>query len=291
MPDASTALRQSLSIMHKLCRFTPHFEALPMKLATWNVNSLNVRLPQVLDWLQTQATDAPVDVLALQETKLTDDKFPRADIEASGHQVAYFGQKTYNGVALISRHPLQDVVHNIPGFEDDMARVISATVLGVRVIGAYFPNGQAPDSDKFVYKMRWLEALHQYVLTSLQTHPQLVLMGDYNITWDDRDVWDPVGLAGTIHCTDAERAHFKNLLDLGLVDAFRQFDQPEKSYSWWDYREFGFRRNRGLRIDHILVSPALKDQLTACTIDKAPRKNERPSDHTPVVVDIALPPA
>ena len=261
-----------------------------MKLATWNVNSLNVRLPQVLDWLQAQPAQAPIDVLALQETKLTDDKFPRAEIEASGHQVAYFGQKTYNGVALISRHLLEDVVNNIPGFEDDMARVISATVQGVRVIGAYFPNGQAPDSDKFVYKMHWLEALHQYVSASLQTHPQLVLMGDYNITWDDRDVWDPVGLAGTIHCTDAERAHFKNLLDLGLVDAFRQFEQPEKSYSWWDYREFGFRRNRGLRIDHILVSPSLVAQLTACTIDKAPRKNERPSDHTPVVVDIALPP-
>jgi exodeoxyribonuclease-3 len=262
-----------------------------MKLATWNVNSLNVRLPQVLDWLQAQSAQVPIDVLALQETKLTDDKFPHAEIEASGHHVAYFGQKTYNGVALISRLPLQDVVNNIPGFEDDMARVISATVQGVRVIGAYFPNGQAPDSDKFVYKMRWLEALHQYVLTSLQTHPQLVLMGDYNITWDDRDVWDPVGLAGTIHCTDAERAHFKNLLDLGLVDAFRQFEQPEKSFSWWDYREFGFRRNRGLRIDHILVSPSLVAQITACTIDKAPRKNERPSDHTPVVVDIALPPA
>ena len=261
-----------------------------MKLATWNVNSLNVRLPQVLDWLQAQSAQAPIDVLALQETKLNDDKFPRAEIEASGHHVAYFGQKTYNGVALISRHPLEDVVNNIPGFEDDMARVISATVQGVRVIGAYFPNGQAPDSDKFVYKMHWLEALHQYVSASLQTHPQLVLMGDYNITWDDRDVWDPVGLAGTIHCTDAERAHFKNLLDLGLVDAFRQFEQPEKSYSWWDYREFGFRRNRGLRIDHILVSHTLKAQLTACTIDKAPRKNERPSDHTPVVVDIALPP-
>ncbi len=261
-----------------------------MKLATWNVNSLNVRLPQVLDWLQAQATEAPIDVLALQETKLTDDKFPHAEIEASGHHVAFFGQKTYNGVALISRHPLQDVVNNIPGFEDDMARVISATVQGVRVIGAYFPNGQAPDSDKFVYKMRWLEALHQYVRESLQTHPQLVLMGDYNITWDDLDVWDPVGLAGTIHCTDAERAHFKNLLDLGLVDAFRQFEQPEKSYSWWDYREFGFRRNRGLRIDHILVSPSLVARLTACTIDKAPRKNERPSDHTPVVVDIAHPP-
>jgi len=262
-----------------------------MKLATWNVNSLNVRLPQVLDWLQAQSAQVPIDVLALQETKLTDDKFPHAEIEASGHHVAYFGQKTYNGVALISRHPLQDVVNNIPGFEDDMARVISATVQGVRVIGAYFPNGQAPDSDKFVYKMRWLEALHQFVLASLEAHPQLVLMGDYNITWDDRDVWDPVGLAGTIHCTDAERAHFKNLLDLGLVDAFRQFEQPEKSFSWWDYREFGFRRNRGLRIDHILVSPSLVAQITACTIDKAPRKNERPSDHTPVVVDIALPPA
>ena len=171
-----------------------------------------------------------------------------------------------------------------------MARVISATVQGVRVIGAYFPNGQAPDSDKFVYKMRWLEALHAYVQSSLQTHPHLVLMGDFNITWDDRDVWDPVALAGTIHCTDVERAHFKNLLDLGLVDAFRQFEQPEKSYSWWDYREFAFRRNRGLRIDHILVSQALVPKVRACTIDKAPRKNERPSDHTPVVVDIALAP-
>jgi exodeoxyribonuclease-3 len=260
-----------------------------MKLATWNVNSLNVRLPQVLDWLQAQADSGPMDVLALQETKLTDDKFPRNEIEGSGHQVAYFGQKTYNGVALISRHPLHDVVHNIPGFADDMARVISATVQGVRVIGAYFPNGQAPDSDKFVYKMRWLEALHSYVQHSLQAHPQLVLMGDYNITWDDRDVWDPVALAGTIHCTDAERAHFKALLDLGLVDAFRLFDQAEKSYSWWDYREFAFRRNRGLRIDHILVSQALSGLVQSCTIDKAPRKNERPSDHTPVVVDIKLP--
>jgi exodeoxyribonuclease-3 len=260
-----------------------------MKLATWNVNSLNVRLPQVLDWLHTQTASVPVDVLALQETKLTDDKFPRAEIEGTGHQVAYFGQKTYNGVALISRHPLTDVVHNIPGFEDDMARVISATVQGVRVIGAYFPNGQDPESDKFVYKMRWLQALHQYVQHSLQTHPQLVLMGDYNITWDDRDVWDPVALAGTIHCTDAERAHFKALLDLGLVDAFRLFEQAEKSYSWWDYRDFAFRRNRGLRIDHILVSQALRSQVQSCTIDKAPRKNERPSDHTPVVVDILLP--
>ena len=259
-----------------------------MKLATWNVNSLNVRLPQVLDWLQTQATDAPVDVLALQETKLTDDKFPRADIEASGHQVAYFGQKTYNGVALISRHPLQDVVHNIPGFADDMARVITATIQGVRVVGAYFPNGQAPDSDKFVYKMAWLAALQQWLKDELTRHDKLVLMGDFNITVDDRDVWDPVALAGTIHCTDEERAHFQALIDLGLVDAFRLFEQPEKSYSWWDYREFAFRRNRGLRIDHVLVSNGLKPQVRACTIDKAPRKNERPSDHTPVIATLSL---
>jgi exodeoxyribonuclease-3 len=240
-----------------------------MKIATWNVNSLSVRLPQVLDWL----TANPTEVLALQELKLTDDKFPVAAFTEAGYQAQWFGQKTYNGVALISKTEGADVVKNIPGFEDDMARVISATVQGVRVIGAYFPNGQAPDSDKFVYKMRWLEALHAYVQSSLQTHPNLVLMGDFNITWDDRDVWDPVALAGTIHCTDVERAHFKNLLDLGLVDAFRQFDQPEKSYSWWDYREFAFKRNRGLRIDHILVSQALVPKLRTCTIDKAPRKN------------------
>ncbi|NBX55544.1 MAG: exodeoxyribonuclease III [Betaproteobacteria bacterium] len=259
-----------------------------MKLATWNVNSLNVRLPQVLGWLNAQTASAPVDVLALQETKLSDDKFPRSEIEGSGHQVAYFGQKTYNGVALISRHPLREVVNNIPGFDDDMARVISATVQGVRVIGAYFPNGQDPESDKFVYKMRWLQALNQFVKDSLQTYPQLVLMGDYNITWDDRDVWDPEALAGTIHCTDAERAHFKALLDLGLVDAFRLFEQADKSFSWWDYRDFAFRRNRGLRIDHILVSQALGALVRSCTIDKSPRKNDRPSDHTPVVVDIDL---
>ena len=225
-------------------------------------------------------------MLALQETKTTDDKFPRADIEAAGYQVAFFGQKTYNGVALISKHPITDVVHNIPGFADDMARVITGTVKGVRVVGAYFPNGQAPDSDKFVYKMAWLTALHQWLKDELTRHDKLVLMGDYNITVDDRDVWDPVALADTIHCTVEERAHFQALIDLGMVDAFRLFDQAEKSYSWWDYREFAFRRNRGLRIDHILVSQALKNQVVACNIDKAPRKNERPSDHTPVIVHL-----
>jgi exodeoxyribonuclease-3 len=169
-----------------------------------------------------------------------------------------------------------------------MARVITGTVQGVRVIGAYFPNGQAPDSDKFVYKMKWLDALRAWLHTELHQHPKLVLMGDFNITVDDRDVWDPVGLAGTIHCTAEERAHFQGLLNLGLSDAFRLFEQPEKSYSWWDYREMAFRRNRGLRIDHVLVSQALKDLTQACVIDKAPRKNERPSDHTPVVVTLAL---
>lgn len=257
-----------------------------MKLATWNVNSLTVRLPQVLEWLSAQNEQGGMDVLALQETKTTDDKFPKAEIEAAGYQVAFFGQKTYNGVALIAKHPITEVVQNIPGFADEMARVITATVNGVRVVGAYFPNGQAPDSDKFVYKMNWLNALQGFIKDELTRHDKLVLMGDYNITWDDLDVWDPVAMAGTIHCTDEERAHFKALLDLGLTDAFRLFEQAPKSYSWWDYREFAFRRNRGLRIDHILVSAALVKSVSACVIDKAPRKNERPSDHTPVVVSL-----
>ena len=253
-----------------------------MQLATWNVNSLTVRLPQVLDWLSAN----PVDALVLQETKTTDDKFPLDAIEAAGYHVAFFGQKTYNGVALLSRSEITEVVKNIPNFEDDMARVIAGTVAGVRVIGAYFPNGQAPDSDKFVYKMRWLEALQTWLHEELKQHPKLVLMGDFNITLDDRDVWDPVGLKDTIHCTVEERAHFQALIDLGTHDAYRLFEQAEKSYSWWDYREFAFRRNRGLRIDHILVSDALKASVQACVIDKAPRKNERPSDHTPVVVTL-----
>jgi exodeoxyribonuclease-3 len=254
-----------------------------MQLATWNVNSLTVRLPQVLDWLAAN----PVDALVLQETKTTDDKFPKEAIEAAGYKVAFFGQKTYNGVALLSRSDATEVVKNIPGFDDDMARVIAGTVDGVRIIGAYFPNGQAPDSDKFVYKMRWLEALNDWVREELKQHPKLVLMGDFNITVDDRDVWDPIGLKDTIHCTVAEREHFQALIASGMHDAYRLFDQPEKTYSWWDYREFAFRRNRGLRIDHILVSEALKPAVQACVIDKAPRKNERPSDHAPVMVTLS----
>jgi exodeoxyribonuclease III len=254
-----------------------------MKLATWNVNSLAVRLPQVLDWLAAQAqADTPVDVLVLQETKLTDDKFPQAQIEAAGYAVQWFGQKTYNGVALISRVGALDVVKNMPGFEDPQARVITATVAGVRVIGAYFPNGQAPDSDKFAYKMRWLAALRDWLQAELALHPQLVLMGDFNIAPEDRDVYDPVALAGTIHCTPEERAHFQGLLGLGLLDTFRHFEQPPRLWSWWDYRNLAFRKNQGLRIDIILASTALLPQVQACSIDKLPRKNERPSDHAPV---------
>jgi exodeoxyribonuclease-3 len=253
-----------------------------MKIATWNVNSLSVRLPQVLDWLAAN----PTDVLALQELKLTDDKFPVAAFNEAGYQAQWFGQKTYNGVALISRNEGVEVVKNIPGFEDEMSRVIAATYGDVRVIGAYFPNGQAPDSDKFVYKMRWLDALRDWVGSEMKKHPNLVLLGDYNITFDALDMWDPIALAGTIHCTDAEREKLQALIDLGLTDSFRLFEQPEKSYSWWDYREFAFRRNRGLRIDHILISQALKARATACVIDRAPRKNERPSDHAPVVLTL-----
>ena len=254
-----------------------------MRLATWNVNSLAVRLPQVLAWLETH----PVDVLVLQETKLTDDKFPQAEIEAAGYSVAFHGQKTYNGVALLSRGvPAQDVVKNIPGLDDDMARVITGTVGGVRVIGGYFPNGQAPDIDKFVYKMRWLDALRGFVASEMARHPQLLLMGDFNIAPEDRDVFDPVAWAGQIHCTPEERAHFRQLCGLGLFDTFRLFEQPPKSWSWWDYRNLAFRKNQGLRIDIILASEALRPRVQGCVIDKLPRKNERPSDHAPVVVEL-----
>ncbi|MBH9575608.1 exodeoxyribonuclease III [Inhella proteolytica] len=253
-----------------------------MQIATWNVNSLAVRLPQLLDWLQAN----PVDALVLQETKLTDDKFPQAEIEAAGYQVSFHGQKTYNGVALLSRGPQEAVVKNIPGFADEQARVIAATVAGVRVIGGYFPNGQAPGSEKFAYKMAWLDALQAWLRQELAAHPQLVLLGDYNIAPEDRDVYDPVAWAGQIHCTDEERTHFRTLLGLGLVDAFRLFEQPPKSWSWWDYRNLAFRKNQGLRIDHILVSAALQPRVSACVIDKLPRKNERPSDHAPVVVTL-----
>ena len=255
-----------------------------MKLATWNVNSLGVRLPQVLDWLATHTPDA----LCLQETKLTDDKFPHAEFAAAGYAAQWLGQKTYNGVAWLTRTPVTDVVKNIPDFDDPQARVIAVTAGDVRLVGAYVPNGQSTESDKFIYKMRWLAALRGWLTQELARHPKLVLVGDYNIAPEDRDVYDPVAWAGQVLCTPEERAHFRGLLALGLHDAFRLFEQPPKSWSWWDYRNLAFRKNQGLRIDHILVSDSLKARVSGCVIDKLPRKNERPSDHAPVVATLAL---
>ncbi len=253
-----------------------------MKLATWNVNSLKVRLPQVLQWLHSN----PVDVLCLQESKLSDDKFPVAEIEQAGYHVVYNGQKTYNGVAILSRHPIHDVVKNNPLFPDEQQRIISATIEGMRIICAYVPNGQAVDSDKYAYKLQWLNALQEWLSQECKTYPELALLGDYNIAPEDSDVHDPIAWQGQILVSPTERAAFQNLLKLELKDAFRLFEQAEKSFSWWDYRQLGFRLNKGLRIDHILLSPPLAKRCTACIIDKTPRKWEQPSDHTPVIATL-----
>jgi exodeoxyribonuclease-3 len=258
-----------------------------MKIATWNVNSLKVRLPHVLDWLAATQTD----VLCLQETKMEDKVFPYAELEAAGYHAAHNGQKTYNGVAILARSTLKDVRCDIPAFADEQKRVIAATVNGVRIVCAYMPNGQAVGSDKYDYKLRWLEALAGFVSEELECCPQLALLGDYNIAPDDRDVHDPVAWKDQILCSEPERAAFRRFVDLGLADAFRLFDQPEKTYSWWDYRQMGFRRNHGLRIDHILLSAPLAAACGACTIDKAPRKLERPSDHAPVLATLEAKPA
>jgi len=250
-----------------------------MLIATWNVNSLRVRLPHLRDWLAAN----PVDVIALQETKLDDPDFPRDEIEALGLRVAFSGQRTYNGVALLARDELADVVAGIPGFPDEQKRVLAATIGGVRVIDLYVPNGQAVGSDKYQYKLRWLAALRDYVAAELARHPQLIVLGDYNIAPEDRDVHDPKAWEGSVHVSVPERAALQALLETGLEDCFRRFEQPEKSYSWWDYRMMAFRRNAGLRIDLILASSALARKCGACHIDKAPRKLERPSDHAPVV--------
>jgi exodeoxyribonuclease-3 len=250
-----------------------------MLLATWNVNSLRVRLPHLKDWLAAN----PLDVLALQETKLDDPSFPREEIGALGLRVVFSGQRTYNGVALLARDELQNVVAGIPGFPDEQRRVLAATVGGVRVIDVYVPNGQAVGSDKYEYKLRWLAALRDYVAMEVLRHPRLVVLGDYNIAPEDRDVHDPKAWEGSVHVSEPERAALRALLDAGLEDCFRRFAQPEKSFSWWDYRMMAFRRNAGLRIDLILASAALAEKCVACHIDRAPRKLERPSDHAPVV--------
>jgi exodeoxyribonuclease-3 len=253
-----------------------------MKLATWNVNSLKVRLPHVLDWLAA----ARPDVLCLQELKLEDKAFPLDEIEAAGYRAAVSGQKTYNGVAILARGEIKDVSRDIPGFDDPQKRVIAANVDGLRVVCGYFPNGQEVGSDKYDYKLRWLAALTEWLRGELARHPRLALLGDYNIAPDDRDVHDAEAWRGKILCSEPERAAFRALIELGFADAFRLFEQPEKSYSWWDYRMMGFRRNLGLRIDHILLSPPLAAACTGCSIDKAPRKLERPSDHAPVSAEL-----
>lgn len=254
-----------------------------MKIATWNVNSLNVRLEHVLQWL---ASEQP-DVVCLQELKLEDTKFPSAALSEAGYQAVFSGQRTYNGVAILARHDISDVHIGIPGFADEQKRVIAATVQGIRVVCAYFPNGQSVGSDKYVYKLGWLQALVGWLQQELTHWPRLVLAGDYNIAPEDQDVHDPIAWQGNVLVSEPERAAFRQLLELGLIDAFRQFKQPDSSFSWWDYRQGGFRRNNGLRIDHLLVSKPLTDWIARCWIDKEPRTWERPSDHTPVVVQLA----
>ncbi len=253
-----------------------------MKLATWNVNSLTVRLPHVLDWLR----DNPIDVLCLQETKQEDSKFAYDDLKAAGYSAIHLGQKTYNGVAILSKYEMTEVTHGITGFDDEQSRVISATINGIRVICVYIVNGQAVDSEKYEYKMRWLTALIDWLSCELQKYPNLVLLGDYNIAPEDRDCHDPAAWIGQILVSPREREMFEKLTALGLHDSFRLFNSEPKNFTWWDYRMMGFRRNFGMRIDHILVSDALKSKCESCEIDKAPRKLERPSDHTPVVLTL-----
>jgi len=249
-----------------------------IRIATWNVNSLRVRLDHLRQWLAAN----PVDAIALQELKLPDEQFPREEIEALGFRAVHYGQKTYNGVAILARQQPADVVTGIPGDDDPQRRVIAATVGGIRLVNVYVPNGQTPDSDKYVYKLAWLERLGAYLAGLLALHPRLLVAGDFNIAPEDRDVHDPAQWEGSVHVSAPERAALAKITALGLADLFRRFEQPPKSYSWWDYRVGAFRRNHGLRIDLMLASAALAARCTACTIDRSPRALERPSDHAPV---------
>ncbi|MDQ6989836.1 MAG: exodeoxyribonuclease III [Mariprofundaceae bacterium] len=251
-----------------------------MKIVSWNVNSLKVRLPHVLDYL---ATHQP-DVLALQETKMTDDKFPEQALLDAGYQVAFMGQKTYNGVAIISPHPIEDVVQNIPDLDDPQKRVLAATIQGIRIIDVYIPNGQEVGSEKYAYKMQWLSALHSYLQAALAQHPKLVVLGDYNIAPADIDIHDAARWAGKILCSAQERTHFQALLKLGLRDSLRELHPEEPMLSWWDYRMNAFRRKWGIRIDHLLVSQPI--QLQDGGIHSEERAKERPSDHAPAWLDI-----
>lgn len=254
-----------------------------MRIASWNVNSLNVRLPHLQEWLRA----AKPDVVALQETKLEDAKFPEDALLESGYRSVFAGQKTYNGVAILSREPISDVQVGIPGFEDEQKRVIAATVGGVRIVDLYVVNGQAVGSEKYDYKLRWLDAVHGWLAEEIARCPELIVLGDFNIAPDDRDVHDPsVWNEDSIHSSTAERAALRRLLDLGLQDSFRLHHEEAGQFSWWDYRAAGFRRNLGLRIDLLLISEALRSRCTAAGIDREPRTWDRPSDHTPVWIEL-----
>jgi exodeoxyribonuclease-3 len=253
-----------------------------VKLASWNVNSLKVRLPHLLDWLAAQKPD----VVCLQETKTEDAGFPLAPIEAAGYRAVFCGQKTYNGVAILARGALEEVQHGIPNFADDPKRLIAATVGDLRIISAYAPNGQSLESEKYAYKLRWYEALASWMQQELVRHPRLALLGDFNVAPEDRDVHNPKRWEGGIHVSPPERAAFRKLLESGFADSFRLFEQPEKEFSWWDYRLNAFQRGWGLRIDFVLLSAELAKRCKSAAIDKAPRALERPSDHTPVLAEL-----
>lgn len=254
------------------------------KLASWNVNSLKVRLEQVLQWFDS----CHIDVLALQETKLTDENFPVDVFIEKGYHIVYSGQKTYNGVAIISRHPLHEIITDIPDLVDPQRRILAATVAGVRVINLYVPNGSDLSSDKYVYKLNWLDKVTRYIEQQLMIYPHVAVVGDFNIAPEDCDVYDPAAWQGLVLVSPAEREAFNALLSLGLSDSFRHFPQEEGVFSWWDYRAAGFRRNRGLRIDHVLLSALLMQRCQRASIDIEPRKAERPSDHAPVWVELDL---
>ncbi len=255
-----------------------------LSVATWNVNSLRVRLPQLERWLH--AND--YDIVALQETKMVDAEFPRAGIEALGYRVAFNGQKTYNGVALLARSAIEQIVIDLPFFADPQRRLLAATVAGIRVINAYVPNGQSVGSDKFAYKLAWLQAFEEFLRDEMTAHPLVLVMGDFNIAPEDRDVHDPQAWAGSVHVSPAERAALGRLAALGLTDVFRRFEQPAQSYSWWDYRQGAYRRNNGLRIDLMLASANLTARCGYCRIDREPRAWERPSDHAPCAAGFDL---
>jgi exodeoxyribonuclease III len=253
-----------------------------VKLATWNVNSLKVRLPQLLPWLRAHAPD----IVCLQETKTADGNFPVDEIRSLGYQSLFAGQRTYNGVAILSRTPVADVVSALGGFADEQKRVLAATVGDLRAICVYVPNGESTESPKYQYKLRWLDALRAWLGDELKRYPRLAVLGDYNIAPEDRDVHDPRWWRDKVLFSEPEKAAFHRLLALGLKDSFRLFAQPDRSFTWWDYRMNQFKRNMGLRIDHILMSEALAVRCAACTIDRDMRAQERPSDHAPVVAEI-----